>query len=310
MVDNISKPFTFTANTYAKASEVNADFDTLYTGVNACVNQINANIADINNLDSDKADINGNSTQRFSVADPTVNTDAVNKQSLMKYISNSLDYISGLVVSKDSSSPNDTIIVSPGSCYDSTKNVMLSLQNNTTKQNENQGPSVTYYVYIIGNSTGSSVDILISPNQVTPTLPTGYSLYRQIGSYTTNNDNSIDVINYYGHNSTAPQGIATIVETYVNGASWYRVWSDGWIEQGGLTASYDTLPTTIALLKNYSNTNYSVQCTQVGSNIRAYTMGVTDKTTSGFKVYSGYCTNEGVSNTAGNSRTCWYACGY
>ena len=105
-------------------------------------------------------------------------------------------------------------------------------------------------------------------------------------------------------------GIRTVVETYINGASWYRVWSDGWIEQGGLTASYNTLPTTIALLKNYSNTNYSVQCTQVGSNIRAYTMGVTDKTTSGFKVYSGYCTNEGVSNTAGNSRTCWYACGY
>ena len=103
---------------------------------------------------------------------------------------------------------------------------------------------------------------------------------------------------------------AVVTSHYVSGASWYRVWSDGWIEQGGLTASYDTLPTTIALLKNYSNTNYSVQCTQVGSNIRAYTMGVTDKTTSGFKVYSGYCTNEGVSNTAGNSRTCWYACGY
>ena len=128
MVDNISKPFTFTANTYAKASEVNADFDTLYTGINACVNQINANIVDINSLDTNKADVNGNSTQRFSVADATVNTDAINKQSLMKYIGNSLDYISGLIISKDSNSPDDTIIVSPGSCYDSTKSVMMTFQ--------------------------------------------------------------------------------------------------------------------------------------------------------------------------------------
>ena len=45
-----------------------------------------------------------------------------------------------------------------------------------------------------------------------------------------------------------------IIETYVNGTSWYRVWSDGWIEQGGVTTSGKT--GTITLLKTFSNTNY------------------------------------------------------
>lgn len=47
---------------------------------------------------------------------------------------------------------------------------------------------------------------------------------------------------------------AYIVESYVNGTSWYRVYSDGWCEQGGYTKA----GTTINLLKPYANTNYSV----------------------------------------------------
>ena len=38
--------------------------------------------------------------------------------------------------------------------------------------------------------------------------------------------------------STASSAIpAVIVQNYKNGSSWYRVWSDGWIEQGGETPS-------------------------------------------------------------------------
>lgn len=50
---------------------------------------------------------------------------------------------------------------------------------------------------------------------------------------------------------------AVVIQNYVNGTSWYRVWSDGWIEQGGLVnANADT--TTVALLKAYSNGNYTI----------------------------------------------------
>ena len=205
---SIAKPFTFVANTYAKASEVNADFDTVYAQVNSNISAIATNATDIDNLENNKADINGSSAQRFAVADPVSNGDAVNKQSLMKAIGNSLDYISGLTIAKDSGSPDDTIIVSAGSAYDSTKAVVLTLSSSTSKQNLNQAANATYYVYIIGNSTGSSVDILISTSSTTPTLPAGYTLYRLIGSYTTNSDSEIETINYFGIDSDSNKNIS------------------------------------------------------------------------------------------------------
>ena len=55
-----------------------------------------------------------------------------------------------------------------------------------------------------------------------------------------------------------------LVEKYENGASWYRVYSDGWCEQGsssGVTAQL----TNIALLKPYKNTAYT--CVGIQSNI-------------------------------------------
>lgn len=64
---------------------------------------------------------------------------------------------------------------------------------------------------------------------------------------------------------------AYITETYVNGTSWYRVWSDGWIEQGGVTESGKT--GTIALLKAFSNTNYMCNLQEL-SLASAYWNGV------------------------------------
>lgn len=208
---SIAKPFTFTANTYAKASEVNADFDTVYSQVNTNISAIAQNATDIDNLENNKADINGSTSQRFAVADAISNGDAINKQTLFKAIGNSIDYISGLTITKDSGSPEDTIIVSAGSAYDSTKTVVLSLGSSTSKQNLNQAASATYYVYIIGNSTGSLIDILISTSSTTPALPTGYSLFRQIGYYTTNSDNEIDAIGYYGESAASDKSIGTVL---------------------------------------------------------------------------------------------------
>lgn len=201
---SIAKPFTFVAGQKARANEVNADFDTLYTQVNINIADIAQLDRDIDNVSATKANINGSSTQRFAVANPVSSTDAVNKQTLTKSIGNSLDLISGLTIGKDSGSPNDTILVQPGSAYDSTKAVVLTLANITSKKNSNQAANATYYVYIIGNTTGSSIDILISTSSTVPTLPTGYTLYRQIGSYTTDTDKHIDKISYYGINLNSP----------------------------------------------------------------------------------------------------------
>lgn len=294
---SIAKPFTFTANTYAKASEVNADFDTVYSQVNTNISAIAQNAVDIDNLENNKADINGSSGQHFGVADAVADADAVNKRSLRKAISNSMDYISGFIITKDSGSPNNTIIVSAGSCYDSTKTVVLNKTNSSTKTNDNQTAGPTYYVYVIGNATGSSVDILISTDSTEPGLPTGYSLYRQIGYYTTNSDNEIDTIYSSALNNIISAGAHVITQTYINGTSWYRVYSDGWCEQGGLSSTL-----SITLVKSYKDTNYTVVVNSKGPRggnsdyqVQPYINSVNNV------IVSGQWSGNGIY---------WYACGY
>lgn len=212
---SIAKPFTFISGTYAKSAEVNADFDTAYSQINSNTSNINKNASDIVNLDNTKANINGNASEVFNVANPTASSHAVNKQSLLNLTSNTKDYISGYTITRDSGSPNDTVIVSSGSCFDSTYAVMLTKTISTTKQNSTQSANTTYYVYVIGNSTGSSVDILISTSSSSPALPAGYSVFRQIGYYTTNSSGYIDAasINSYGDNITSKEGPWVVKES-------------------------------------------------------------------------------------------------
>jgi hypothetical protein len=59
---------------------------------------------------------------------------------------------------------------------------------------------------------------------------------------------------------------AYITETYQNGTSWYRIWSDGWCEQGGYFGSTVNNNNGIAtLLKPFKDNNYNIQVTVVGS---------------------------------------------
>ncbi len=53
-----------------------------------------------------------------------------------------------------------------------------------------------------------------------------------------------------------------IVETYQNETSWYRVYSDGWCEQGGYSS---TASTTINLLKQFINTNYTITTANIST---------------------------------------------
>ena len=48
-----------------------------------------------------------------------------------------------------------------------------------------------------------------------------------------------------------------VVDSYHNGTEWYRIYSDGWIEQGGLGPSHSG-EKTITLYKPYSNANYTI----------------------------------------------------
>ena len=72
-----------------------------------------------------------------------------------------------------------------------------------------------------------------------------------------------------------------IVETYVNGTSWYRIWSDGWIEQGGQIDCAKNTSVTVTFLKAYTNTNYNVTGMSHFFNADKYDVGptLTNRTT-------------------------------
>ena len=73
------------------------------------------------------------------------------------------------------------------------------------------------------------------------------------------------ILNEYGyqqlkHLGNIPEG-RILVKEYVNGANWYRWYSDGWIEQGGRGTSTTDAVTTITYSKAFSNTNYTIATT-------------------------------------------------
>ncbi len=87
-----------------------------------------------------------------------------------------------------------------------------------------------------------------------------------------------------------------ITDTYVNGTSWYRVYSDGWCEQGGSATEY----TTINLLKTYANTNYTIIALPPFEDSSG--IAYSNKTTSSFQLKYG--------SSTGNTGLLWMTCGY
>jgi hypothetical protein len=96
----------------------------------------------------------------------------------------------------------------------------------------------------------------------------------------------------------------SIVETYVNGTSWYRVYSDGWCEQGGKSNQNAGSTHTINLLKSFKNTDYCVLAT-IAHQIpnQSYDgFSITIINASSFKLFTGQNTGNGLVD--------WQACGY
>ena len=102
--------------------------------------------------------------------------------------------------------------------------------------------------------------------------------------------------------SNVPTSKAILTSSYVNGTSWYRIYSDGWCEQGGLvTVSNGTSGFSVALLQNYINTNYQVIVSPNNSAYGTYGYGANNLTISGFSIY---CSNNN------NRDVFWRASGY
>lgn len=91
-----------------------------------------------------------------------------------------------------------------------------------------------------------------------------------------------------------------IVETYSNGTSWYRVWSDGWCEQGGLTSGITGNTNSVALLKTFASTSFTVQLTPKSPGAITYTPA--------YNITSASTINIGLYNDT--AAVCWRAEGY
>ena len=87
----------------------------------------------------------------------------------------------------------------------------------------------------------------------------------------------------------------------IKGSNWYRVYSDGWKEQGGLSSGSSG---TINFLTSYKNTNYNLQVTPKGHISNDYiSIYVVIKSTIAFEY--------GLGGDLQVADGCyWYACGY
>ena len=176
-------------------------------------------------------------------------------------------------------------------------------------------PSNTGY-NIVRNSTintavGSATKpVYINSNGVATAI-TSYGGNSATATKATQDGNGNNIVNTYATKTSlnAKADVSTpsiqapyLKDTYVNGTSWYRIWSDGWIEQGGYINKEISNGDTINLLKPYLTIDYNITVTQYqgvsyGTNaiIQPY-----NRTNTGFKV---------VASTIG-VKGYWRTCGY
>lgn len=134
-------------------------------------------------------------------------------------------------------------------------------------------------------------------------VPDGWALYYYVGA-TVQNANLIDAGRMQEQitNNNAPSR-GYLVQSYVNGTSGYRVYSDGWCEQWGrITVGLDA-SVSVTFLKPFMNASYYanwISCngeTQNGEGTRA----CDNLTTTSMRIYNG----QDCAMLAN-----WYTCGY
>lgn len=106
----------------------------------------------------------------------------------------------------------------------------------------------------------------------------------------------------------APSPKAYIVSTWKSGSNWWRKYSDGFIEQGGVvTGIYNKgwVLNNVNLHTPFSNTSYTISVHGIGFTGAVYHgIGcITKKSSSSFSHYFYNGIGEGLSPS-------WYACGY
>lgn len=96
-----------------------------------------------------------------------------------------------------------------------------------------------------------------------------------------------------------------VVETFRDGANWYRIYKSGWVEQGGnipFAATGSWAAGNITFLKPMADTNYYLNGRGNWSDRQSCDLGVNSKTTTG-------CNVTVAINTLTTENGAWYVCG-
>lgn len=98
-----------------------------------------------------------------------------------------------------------------------------------------------------------------------------------------------------------------IIEITQNGTEWYKIWSDGWVEQGGyFKGLYNEVVTLQIPMKNIDYTLLTSKCTDTG-DYSSHVINVYTKTTKSFMVNGRGQGGKGFSASATGH---WYVCGW
>lgn len=228
------------------------------------------------------------------------------------------------------SGDNSTKIATTNWCYDPAKSTNLVHRNG----NETIIGTKTYNIDGYDMYKSTSMDITNKPSE-SHSLGTNYAdkngnIHGQIFLRTESDGSVIQAISCLNHSQTSWAQFAVgfdssdimfarlngnnikgfVTETWKSGTSWYRIWSDGWIEQGGQTPKTSDALISISFARAFSQDNPNVQLTRRfyydndATGCQNRTTGVSSVTTTGFKCY-----DNGWSS-AGGSVGVWYACGY
>ena len=161
-----------------------------------------------------------------------------------------------------------------------------------------------------GFNTNKSVGITTDPSKsgmvVDKTVPSGWDLYYYVGDTVQDASliNAGAVLGQLSNVNAASRGY--VVDSYHNGTEWYRIYSDGWCEQGGVVSSPATdSSNSVSLLRGFTDTNYSLLVTENGTTISDQASGSFTclKRVSSFQLYNN---GFGYSGHTVN----WFACGY
>lgn len=168
-----------------------------------------------------------------------------------------------------------------------------------------------------GFDASRSNPIYGNSDTVQPESMTGVWVIKAFGIIT--NNNNTDISNILSGVSETERRVdalenhgagATVVESYRNGTEWYRVWSDGWLEQGGVLATSGTyVGATVVFLRPFLDLNYTLKITSYTPK-EAFTSAATTTTDVASNLGGAY-SNKTETSFMTNSRfeKNWYACG-